>query len=485
MAIPTMHRKTTALFLGIPLTFCAMLGAAEPVPPGDGSTIEQQLQRMLEQGEWEELQRSIDAWTAAGEDTNLLMAARQQLAQQRLSEMRPEEAAEQADQIQALGFGAWQSLNDPMPAAQALMLADSIHRQSGYADRADRGIARFLSAFDQWPNDRLPLGSAVARSLVRRLRADQLRSADGGASAVALLEHDIDQLQELHAFDNFSANRAAQVLNAQTALMTIQSGDPQLGTFRQSVAFARGELAQRPSITVLTTFLNNAGRYVSSFISRDPQQAEQLLADVRDVLQQTATSDAELAQAVRNATTGIQQMQQAVETAKRLAELLQKPAPPLETARWAGGGPIELPQLIGKVTVLSFWAAWWQPSLDALPQLGQLQQQYGPDAIQIIGVTMPYNLLWDAAKQQVARSEQPVSIDEDLAVLQRVIAHHQIPFPTMLLSRDSRMPETYAVSSIPHYVIIDPQGIVQSIVVGPPQQSGRQVSAAVSELLRD
>jgi thiol-disulfide isomerase/thioredoxin len=466
------------------LVAVAMPAVCQSDPQRSGSALEQQLQHMLEQGEWDELQRRIEDWTAAGEESNLLMAARQQLALRRLSEQRLEEAADQADKIQTLGFEAWQAQNDPMPAAQALMLADPIHRRSGHADRADQGISRFLSAFDQWPNERMPLGSAVARSLVRRLRADQLRSAGDNESAVALLEYDIGQLRELHTLDSFSANRAAQVLNAQTALMTIQAGEPQLDTFRQSVNFARDELAQRPSNTVLTTFLTNAGRYVSSWVGRDPERAELLLADVRDVLQQTPTDNAELEQAFRNATTGLEQMQQAVETTKRLARLLQKPAPPLEPARWAGGGPVELSQLAGKVTVLSFWAAWWQPSLDALPQLGQLQQHYGPESIQIIGVTMPYNLAWDAAKQQVTRSEQPVTIDEDLAVVQRVIDQLQIPFPTMLLARDSRMPETYAVTSIPHYVIIDQRGIVQSIVVGPPQQSSRQVVAAVSELLR-
>lgn len=449
-----------------------------------GSAIEQQLQQMLERGEWDELQRRIEEWTAAGEDPSLVMAARHQLALQRLSENRAAEAAEQADKIQSLGFQAWQAQNDPMPAAQALMLADPIHRRSGQADRADRGIARFLSAFDQWPNEKMPLGSAVARSLVRRLRAEQLRSTGDAESAVTLLEHDIAQLIELHALDGFSANRAAQVLNAQTALMTIQAGEPQLDTFRRSVAFAGGELAQRPSTTVLTTFLTNAGRFVSSWVGRDPQQAEQLLAEVQDVLRQTPTNDAELEQAVRNAGAGLEQMQQAVGTAKRLTELLQKPAPPLDSARWAGGGPVELAQLAGKVTVLSFWAAWWQPSLDALPELSQLQRQHGPGALQIIGVTMPYNLVWDAANQRVAQSDQPVSIDEDLAVVQRVIDQLEIPFPTMLLARDSRMPETYAVTSIPHYVIIDQRGIVQSIVVGPPQQSSRKVVAAVSELLR-
>ena len=44
----------------------------------------------------------------------------------------------------------------------------------------------------------------------------------------------------------------------------------------------------------------------------------------------------------------------------------------------------------GKSLIVNFWATWCAPCRREIPLLGELQQQYGPDGFQVIGVAADY-----------------------------------------------------------------------------------------------
>ncbi len=52
------------------------------------------------------------------------------------------------------------------------------------------------------------------------------------------------------------------------------------------------------------------------------------------------------------------------------------------------GSKLQLSAYRGKVVLLDFWATWCDPCRDEIPRFVQLQNELGPQGLQIIGVSM-------------------------------------------------------------------------------------------------
>jgi thiol-disulfide isomerase/thioredoxin len=66
-----------------------------------------------------------------------------------------------------------------------------------------------------------------------------------------------------------------------------------------------------------------------------------------------------------------------------------KPAPDFELqVIGSKGKTLKLSDLKGKAVVINFWATWCEPCKVEMPWLVELQKQYGPQGLQIIGVAM-------------------------------------------------------------------------------------------------
>ena len=114
--------------------------------------------------------------------------------------------------------------------------------------------------------------------------------------------------------------------------------------------------------------------------------------------------------------------------------------------------PRQLADYPGKIVVLDFWATWCQPCIRALPKLDALAR--GRDVAVLA-----------------------INIDDDPAEA-RALFDREHYVMELLVDRDLGVKRRYSVVTIPHTVVIDPQGIVRYVSRG--NSSG--VAAAVDDV---
>jgi thiol-disulfide isomerase/thioredoxin len=122
--------------------------------------------------------------------------------------------------------------------------------------------------------------------------------------------------------------------------------------------------------------------------------------------------------------------------------LAGKPAPEFIATDLAGTR-VDLSELRGKTVLLDFWASWCAPCRADAPQLRKLHQRYGDKDLAIIGV----------------------STGEDRKIVEKFLKDHPAGY-SIVLSAENHLPLPYQVNVIPTYVIVDPDGAIQTAVEG-------------------
>ena len=117
-------------------------------------------------------------------------------------------------------------------------------------------------------------------------------------------------------------------------------------------------------------------------------------------------------------------------------------APPF-TAKTLDGRVVSLDALHGQVVLLDFWATWCVPCRQFLPRLKKLAEDLKEE---------PFTLV-------------SVSWDEDEEAWKQYVAANGMRWP-QVLDASHALSNTYGVDGLPHYFTIDPDGALQSEVVG-------------------
>jgi thiol-disulfide isomerase/thioredoxin len=118
--------------------------------------------------------------------------------------------------------------------------------------------------------------------------------------------------------------------------------------------------------------------------------------------------------------------------------LLNKEAPPI-VRKDLNGGTINLAHYRGKVVLLNFWATWCAPCQVEMPTFSNWQRRYGPQGLQVVGISM----------------------DEDAAPVRRLVARLRLDYPVAMGS--ARLGERYGgVLGLPLTYLIDRNGKVRA-----------------------
>jgi len=109
--------------------------------------------------------------------------------------------------------------------------------------------------------------------------------------------------------------------------------------------------------------------------------------------------------------------------------LLQAPA----------GASLDAEKLKGKVVVLEFWATWCGPCVLAIPHLNELAEKFKNQPVQFIAIT-----------------------SEDEATVKTFLANKPIN-AWVALDADKAMKAAFAVSAIPHTVVLGKDGSIATV----------------------
>ena len=115
------------------------------------------------------------------------------------------------------------------------------------------------------------------------------------------------------------------------------------------------------------------------------------------------------------------------------------------TRRAFDGHVLSLASFRGKVVLLNFWATWCAPCQAEMPTFARWQQQYGPQGLQVIGISM----------------------DDEPAAARKVVRKLKLNYPVAM--GDATLGERYGgVLGLPLTFLIDRRGVIQAEFSGEP-----------------
>lgn len=143
--------------------------------------------------------------------------------------------------------------------------------------------------------------------------------------------------------------------------------------------------------------------------------------------------------------------------------ILQKgePAPPFKLVS-TSGQQITLANYRGYVLIIDFFATWCSPCRDSIPHLVKLNQKYGSQGLQILGLSLDEN--------------------GDKAVREFSIAN-KVNYPMALASEELQL--DYSLRSVPTLYVIGKKGVVVEKFMGYNEETGRRIEQLIKKLVSE
>ncbi|MBZ5600421.1 MAG: TlpA family protein disulfide reductase [Acidobacteriia bacterium] len=119
------------------------------------------------------------------------------------------------------------------------------------------------------------------------------------------------------------------------------------------------------------------------------------------------------------------------------ANLTGQPAPEF-TLQSLDGKTVRLADFRGKAVLLNFWATWCEPCKIEMPWFVELQKQYGPEGLQVVGIAMD-----DASQEDIAKFASNMGVNYPILIGKEAVgdAYGGVQFlpATFYIGRDGKV----------------------------------------------
>lgn len=408
---------------------------------------------------------------------------RMQLGSLLLREKRGDDAAAQWEKALEVAYGNLEDGSNSRAIGLIIPNATMMLRQV-QPEKAEQWIEKSLNTLEaKLSTDKL---SDLHVSYVQLMRT-KLNTPNKEAAEQAknkLLEF-VAKCEKLYANQSDPKANAKTMIDLWNDLLAVSDEKESQPLFDKLQALAQSQLKESPSVPVFASYT----MAVSSFVSRNARTAPDLAGDTLNsamaFIESIESEDANFNRVRENFAKNAERMSKSIESARALVKMIGQPAPAIDPMEWVNGEPETLESLKGKVVLLDFWAVWCGPCIQTFPHLKHLDAEYGPKGLTIIGVTRQYNFSWDEATSNASRSKDPVSLEDEMAMLEKFIAKYELTHRTMLTPENSKMQSEYLVTGIPHVALLDKQGMVRLVKIGSGSKNAEEIEAMVKTLLEE
>ncbi len=438
------------------------------------------IDQMIKDGELAPARKKLEEAIAANEDDSKLQSLRRTLGLQFAQKGDFKSAAEQNEKL--LDFQL-QKLDDEAVVRQIGSTTMMLNSMMMRADRKDEMIGiydRVIAALEAKEDGFSPVTEAIAQLI--QGKAGLLRNNEDMEGVKTLINQSVEKALALLATKPDDKDIAAFAISTLTGRMTLVS-DGAADDLSKIESIAVPILSENPAddkvlLSCLSAMITSASINARS----DTDVAEATSAKARGLIDAALEADVKMENVIKSMQQRLVSVERTIKSTKRLAELVGKPAPAIDAEYWVNGEQIALDDLKGKVVLLDFWAIWCGPCIATFPHLREWNEEFASEGLQIIGVTRKYDYSWndEAGRASKRTDEVENTPDEEKAMLEKFMAHHELKHPTIITPAESTMNTEFGVSGIPHAVVIDRDGIIRMIKVG----SGDENANAIHELLK-